>query len=150
MQASSLDDNDDLDQHQHQHPHVYLRLRPLSEIEVNRKSRHAVQVTQDQVTLDDGTFVTLDGVWQNVDESDSDNVKFLQEEEQDISRKLVQGHDCTVLAYGGTGTGKTSTLFGRPSSAAAASSSSMVQRVTEQVFQELQQQTDEKVKETIT
>jgi len=94
---------------------VCLRLRPMTKLERNRRSRSCIEAHEGdgQFTVDsplDGEYdFSFDHVF-NVDSSQQDVYETVG---SSLVDSLLQGINCSVLAYGLSGSGKTHTLTGK-------------------------------------
>lgn len=94
---------------------VFLRLRPLNKLETSKRAKDCIELHEDpsKISIDaplQGLFdFSLEHVFdEHATQADVYNDSGLSE----IPTKLLSGIDCTVMAYGQTGTGKTHLLCG--------------------------------------
>mmetsp|Transcript_23855 Transcript_23855/g.36305 ORF Transcript_23855/g.36305 Transcript_23855/m.36305 type:complete len:557 (-) Transcript_23855:1548-3218(-) len=97
---------------------VYFRLRPMNKLELSRRSRHCVKILSSEsrekarVTIDsplDGTFnFDFDRVF---DEFEIGR-RVYDEAASPLAKKLLKGFNTSLILYGQSGSGKTTSLAG--------------------------------------
>ncbi|XP_015784568.1 kinesin-like protein KLP2 [Tetranychus urticae] len=85
---------------------VYIRCRPLKESET-RNDQLTVKKEKKEVILKDKTFL-----FDNVFGEDSSQIEIYRAVLSPLIDQVLDGFNCTVFAYGQTGTGKTFTMEG--------------------------------------
>lgn len=93
---------------------VFLRLRPMNKLETSRRSKNCIELTEDPtiITVDSPLEGEYDFSFDHVFEEYASQEEVYERALQDIPGKLMEGFNCTVIAYGQTGTGKTHTMMG--------------------------------------
>ncbi|XP_053213814.1 kinesin-related protein 9-like [Panonychus citri] len=86
---------------------VYVRCRPLKESEI-RNDTLTVKREKKEVILKDKTFV-----YDNIFTEESTQIEIYRSVLAPLIDQVLDGYNCTVFAYGQTGTGKTFTMEGK-------------------------------------
>ncbi|CAM9186530.1 unnamed protein product [Ascophyllum nodosum] len=96
---------------------VYVRIRPLSEKEISRGCKEAVNArgkktiaVQDPRAREEKTF-EFDQVWAGSEEQGNDQLSIFRDTGYLVT-SAVDGYNVCIFAYGQTGSGKTFTMFG--------------------------------------
>ena len=94
---------------------VYLRLRPMTKLELNRRSRSCIEVHEGdrEFTVDSPLDGEYDFSFDHVFDVDSSQEDVYETVGVSIVDSLLQGINCSVMAYGLSGSGKTHTLTGK-------------------------------------
>ncbi|XP_076670153.1 kinesin-like protein Klp61F [Andrena cerasifolii] len=99
----------------YQHIQVFLRVRPLNNIEIKRKSRSVIETLNDkEVILHERQQdkVSKKFKFDSVFGPSSKQIDVYNAVVSPLLEQVLDGYNCTVFAYGQTGTGKTFTMEG--------------------------------------
>ncbi len=94
---------------------VFLQLRPMNQLEISKRSKDCIELHEDptKITVDAPLQGPFDFSFQHVFDEHATHTEVYKESGlSDVPTKLLSGLDCTILAYGQTGTGKTHLIFG--------------------------------------
>jgi len=97
---------------------VCLRFRPMNMLEKNRRSRNCVEVYppgiygSTELTVDSPLEGEYDFNFDQVFESDASQSTVYEHAGAPLAKKLVEGRNCALIAYGQSGSGKTHTMMG--------------------------------------
>ncbi|KAJ0172036.1 hypothetical protein K1T71_012009 [Dendrolimus kikuchii] len=94
---------------------VFVRLRPLNQRERDLKSLGVVEVVHNRevvVRQSQQTSITKKFTFDKAFGPDAKQLEVYQEVVSPLIREVLAGYNCTVFAYGQTGTGKTHTMIG--------------------------------------
>jgi len=100
---------------------VYVRCRPFSEEEKRNGISKIVQCNQNDVEMKEratgssGQHLTKKFNFDRVFAPSSDQIEVYQEVVAPVVKEALMGYNCTIFAYGQTGTGKTFTMEGERS-----------------------------------
>jgi len=97
---------------------VCLRFRPMNMLEKNRRSRNCVEVHppgiygSTELTVDSPLEGEYDFNFDQVFEGDASQSAVYEHAGAPLAKKLVEGRNCALIAYGQSGSGKTHTMMG--------------------------------------
>jgi len=97
---------------------VCLRFRPMNKIEKSRRSRNCVEVHPPgiygatELTVDSPLEGEYDFNFDQVFESDASQSAVYEHAGAPLAKKLIEGHNCALIVYGQSGSGKTYTMIG--------------------------------------
>jgi kinesin family protein 5 len=103
---------------------VFCRVRPLNSKEKKKNDNKAIKYKGVQTLIIDSKQFTFDNVFR--DNSTQEDL-YLNTVEN-IGTNILKGYNCTVIAYGLTGTGKTYTVMGTPND------KGIIPRLTQNIF----------------
>ncbi|XP_050680561.1 kinesin-like protein Klp61F [Leptidea sinapis] len=98
---------------------VFVRLRPLNQREKDIRSLGVIEVANGReviVRLSQNSLHTKKFTFDRAFPPNSKQVEIYQEVVSPLIEEVLAGYNCTVFAYGQTGTGKTHTMVGEPAS----------------------------------
>ncbi|XP_076749594.1 kinesin-like protein Klp61F [Xylocopa sonorina] len=99
----------------YQHVKVFVRVRPISDAEVRNKSKNIIEINNSkEVTVRECLNDRLSKKFKfdNVFGPSSRQVDIYNTVVGSLMEQILSGYNCTILAYGQTGTGKTFTMEG--------------------------------------
>ena len=99
----------------YQHIQVFLRVRPLNNIEIKRKSKSVIQTSpngKEVIVHERQDKVSKKFKFDSVFGPSSKQIDVYNAVVSPLLEQVLDGYNCTVFAYGQTGTGKTFTMKG--------------------------------------
>ncbi|KAG4066799.1 hypothetical protein HA402_012866 [Bradysia odoriphaga] len=131
------------EQHEVRNVNVFLRVRPMNDRERANRSHEAVEVSSNrEVVVKQDNRMTKKFTFDRSFGQDSNQVAVYQSVVAPYIEEVLAGYNCTVFAYGQTGTGKTHTMIGEECPDATNSWDAMSQvgiipRAVSHLFEEL-------------
>jgi len=121
---------------------VVVRCRPLNQKELARSVRNVVACTHSDVCVEDRGQSFKKYAFDRVFGPDSSQEMVFDEAIRPFVESVLEGFNCTVFAYGQTGTGKTYTMEGNSGvgtfSGELPSDAGIIPRTVKRIFQKLQ------------
>ncbi|XP_076237452.1 kinesin-like protein Klp61F [Calliopsis andreniformis] len=128
-----------------QHIQVFVRVRPINNIEISNKSKNIIEIPNDKelIVYEHPQYkYSRKFKFDNVFGPSSKQIDVYNAIVSPLLEQVLAGYNCTVLAYGQTGTGKTFTMEGINNASSlhwqSDSTAGLIPRFLNHLFDELQ------------